>query len=346
MIPLPCDIKKQPSTKISQKPLWQSQLAQAFSCPLDLLAFLKIDAGNILELNASRAASAFKMRVPRGFAQKMQASNPDDPLLRQVLPIGKELDNPPEFLSDPVGDQHAKITPHLLHKYRQRVLLVASAQCAVNCRFCFRREYPYQAHGDFSQELAYIRAHPDIKEVILSGGDPLMLNDNQLGKLIAKLNQIEHIGRLRIHSRMPIVLPSRVDDGFLNTLQTARAKWVMVVHCNHAQELGADVHAAISALKAIGVTCLSQTVLLKNVNDDLATLCELMEQLFNHGILPYYLHTLDKVRGSAHFDIPQADALCLYDALRAHLSGYLVPRLVTEIQGEPYKTLLHAPLAF
>lgn len=318
---------------------WQQQLAEAVRDPRELLALLELDTA---QLPVSPAAMAqFALRVPRGFVARMNKGDPDDPLLRQVLPLADEMDQTPGFGTDPVGDHAAVLQAGLLQKYHGRVLIMTTAACAIHCRYCFRRHFPYQEQGGRSslwQDIcARIAADPSITEVILSGGDPLSLADAPLRQLVTGLEQIPHVQRLRIHSRQPIVLPARVDAGLLDWLGQVSLKTVMVVHGNHANEIDEEVRSALAGLASIGVTLLNQAVLLRGVNDDVASLCRLSEALFDAGVMPYYLHLLDRVQGAAHFEVDRAVAQGLVTAMRERLPGYLVPRLVEEVAQQAYK---------
>jgi EF-P beta-lysylation protein EpmB len=277
----------------------------------------------------------------------MRHGDAADPLLRQVLPLVAELSETPGYVADPVGDLAALAGQGLLHKYHGRVLLVATGACAIHCRYCFRREFPYgEQHAGrnaFGSALESIRADSSVTEVLLSGGDPLTLSDRRLAGLLEGLEAIPHVRRVRIHTRLPVVLPERIDAGFLamwNSLR--RLQRVLVIHANHAQELraAADVQAALGALRASGTALLNQSVLLRGVNDSIAALEELSVALFESGVLPYYLHVLDPVRGGAHFDVPEDVARRLHAELTARLPGYLVPKLVREDSGATSKTML------
>ncbi|GAB6067274.1 EF-P beta-lysylation protein EpmB [Methylothermus subterraneus] len=324
----------------SALPAWQRELAQGFRSPAELLAFLRLPQN----LWSEEAERAFPFRVPRGFAARMRPADPNDPLLRQVLPQAGETLWAPGFVSDPVGDAQARKAKGVLHKYHGRALLIATGACAIHCRYCFRREYPYPDEqlnpSRLQAALHYLRSESAIQEVILSGGDPLMLSDTRLRALIQALSEIAHIRRLRIHSRLPIVLPSRITAELAQTLAATRLHCVMVVHANHPNEIDTAVAKAVSRLRAQGIWVLNQSTLLKGVNDDVETLVALQEKAFAAGILPYYLHLLDRVRGTAHFEVPEAEAKTLYDQLRRRLPGYLVPRLAREHAGAPYKTWL------
>lgn len=321
-------------------PRWQAELAAAYTDPAELLRALELDPAWLPA--ARRAAAAFPLRVPRGFVARMRKGDAHDPLLRQVLPLAEELVAAPGYVADPVGDLAAMPVPGVLHKYRGRALLVATGACGVHCRYCFRREFPYGSasagSGAWGAALDYLRATPEVSEVILSGGDPLALSDRRLATLLAALDAIPHLQRLRIHSRQPVVLPARVDGGLLAVLDATRLATVLVVHANHPHELDAEVAAALAPLRRRRITLLNQSVLLAGVNDDAAVLAALSERLFAAGVLPYYLHQLDAVRGAAHFAVADARALAIMDTLRARLPGYLVPRLVREVAGAPAKT--------
>ena len=317
---------------------WQQALAAAVTDPAELVALLGLDPALIGP--ARQAAARFGLRVPRGFIGRMRRGDPDDPLLRQVLPLGAELDAAEGFVSDPVGDLASAAAPGVLHKYDGRALLVTTGACAVHCRYCFRREFPYGEHvgGRGRAALAAIAADSSLREVILSGGDPLSLSTARLAELSSALEAMPHLQRLRIHTRQPIVLPERVDAALLDWLGQQRLQTVIVIHANHAAEIDAAVAAALAALAARGATLLNQSVLLAGVNDTIEALESLSERLFAVGVLPYYLHLLDRVRGAGHFEVPQARAIALVDALRHRLPGYLVPRLVREEPGAGSKT--------
>ena len=318
---------------------WQTDMAEAVRDPRELLALLDLDPA-LLE-PARRAAAAFPLRVPRAFLARMRKGDPADPLLRQVLPLGKELAEVPGYVPDPVGDMPSVAAKGLLHKYQGRVLLITTGACGVHCRYCFRRHFPYSEEnarsGEWQEALDYLRGDASIHEVILSGGDPLALSDERLAALVRSLEEIPHIKRLRIHTRQPVVLPSRVDDSLISWLAACRLQKVIVLHTNHSREIDAAVREACARLRTAGVTLLNQTVLLRQVNDSAEALAELSEALFAAQVLPYYLNLLDPVAGAAHFDVPEADALRLMEALRARLPGYLVPKLVREVPGAPSK---------
>jgi EF-P beta-lysylation protein EpmB len=321
---------------------WQQALAQALTDPAELLAYLQLDPA--LLPAARRAARAFGLRVPRGYALLMHKGRPDDPLLRQVLPLAEEMQERPGFDPDPVGDLAATAVPGLLQKYAGRALLIATGACAVHCRYCFRRHFPYPdlslSAPRFRDILTHLRERPDVTEVILSGGDPLVLSDRRLSELVTGLGTLPSLRRLRIHTRLPVVLPQRITSELLSALTHPRLASVIVIHANHPHELSAQVRGALRAAKDAGFTLLNQAVLLRGVNDGPDTLAALSEALFEAGVLPYYLHLLDRVQGAAHFEVDDARALELHRELRNRLPGYLVPRLVREQAREASKTPL------
>jgi EF-P beta-lysylation protein EpmB len=334
MIPVPLTSR--------QPPAWQRALQDAVTDPAELLALLGLSPQWLQPARA--AAMRFPLRVPRGFVARMRHGDARDPLLRQVLPLGAELDDVPGFGTDPVGDLAARSGPGVLQKYAGRALLVTTGACAVHCRYCFRRHFPYDeenaSRGGFEPALAAIWRDPSIREVILSGGDPLSLGDRRLAELFAGLCAVPHVRRLRLHTRLPIVLPERIDAGFLGLWSAVPLQKVIVVHANHAREFDGSVRTAIGSLKSTGTTLLNQAVLLRGVNDSADDLVTLSETLFEAGVLPYYLHLLDPVAGAAHFDVPMATAQRLVAEAGARLPGYLVPRLVREEAGAPSKTML------
>ncbi|WP_428353635.1 EF-P beta-lysylation protein EpmB [Methyloprofundus sp.] len=319
---------------------WQQELAAAYCKPEDLLNFLELDPGHY----SRYAKDDFSMRVPAGYAACMEKGNLNDPLLKQVLPIADELTNPDEFQDDPVGDLSALVQGCIIHKYQGRVLLITTGGCAINCRFCFRRNFPYaDAQLNRQKELIaldYIRKDSSINEVILSGGDPLLLSDQRLNALIQKINAISHIKRIRLHTRLPIVLPSRITPELIKLCKNSSVPIIMVTHCNHVNELSKQVTIACLALRQNHITLLNQSVLLKGINDNALQLQSLSEQLFASGILPYYLHLLDRAKGTAHFEVTQADAAKIHNKLQQLLPGYLVPKLVKEQAGKAAKTLI------
>ncbi len=316
---------------------WRNQLRLAYTEPKALLEALDISP----ELWPSLGDAPFPMRVPKAFVQRMQKHDPRDPLLAQVLPKIEESEVVPGYVTDPVGDQLSKQSRGVLHKYHGRALLITTGACAVHCRYCFRQNFPYASEhihkGVYSEALAYIKNQSTIEEIILSGGDPLMLSTARLTELTDELRLIPHIKRLRIHTRMPIVLPARVTPSLLAWLGSMPWPVVMVIHANHANEFDGEVDDALRAISQTGARLLNQAVLLKGVNDSEASLADLMERGFLAGALPYYLHRLDRVAGAHRYAVNDDSAKALIEALRIRLSGYLVPRLVWEQQGAPYK---------
>lgn len=318
---------------------WKNALAEAVRDPAELLDCLELPRELLAPARA--AAALFPLRVPRGFLDRMEKGNPADPLLRQVLPLGAEGEERPGFTADPVGDRVAAARPGLLHKYRGRVLLTVTGACAIHCRYCFRRHFPYgeenPARHAWQEALDYLRERTDVQEVILSGGDPLVLDDVRLGELVGKMAALPHLRRLRVHSRLPIVLPERVTAGLCGALNGTRLRPVFVVHANHPAEIDANVLTALERLRDAGIPLLNQAVLLKGINDSAEVLADLSTRLFEAGVMPYYLHLLDRVRGAAHFEVPESRATEIVASLRTRLSGYLVPRLVREETGAPSK---------
>ena len=318
--------------------VWQRELAGAVRDPATLVRLLNLPQDAV----SVQAAQQFRLLVPHSYLARMKSGDWHDPLLRQVLPLDEELRVVEGFNHDPVGDQNALVADGVLHKYQGRVLLVTTGACAVHCRYCFRRHFPYSesnpVKGEWESALVYLREHTDVREVILSGGDPLTLSDERLASFFSQLQHIPHVIRVRFHTRLPVVLPSRIDAGFQQLLAQLPQQKVMVIHANHAQELAAtDVHDALAALRASGVTWLNQAVLLRGVNDTVDGQADLSESLFAQGVMPYYLHLLDRVAGAAHFEVTQAQAVQLLDALRQRLPGFLVPKLVREVAGEKAK---------
>jgi EF-P beta-lysylation protein EpmB len=317
---------------------WRQLWREAVTEPAELLALLGLPqlADQLPDHDAG-----FALRVPRGFVARMRHGDPRDPLLLQVLPQLAELDEVEGFVVDAVGDMAARESRGVLHKYHGRALLIASGSCAVNCRYCFRRHFPYgeeiAAAGHWQRALDHLRGDPSISELILSGGDPLALTTPKLEELSRGLEALPQVVRLRIHTRLPVVLPERIDEAFGHWLAALPLQKVVVLHANHANEFDAGVDAACQRLRAAGATLLNQSVLLRGVNDDADTLAALSERLFAAGVLPYYLHQLDRVQGAAHFEVDDARALALVEALRGRLPGYLVPRLVREVAGDASK---------
>lgn len=319
-------------------PDWRQSLREAVTDARELLALLDLPH---LADHLPAADAGFALRVPRGFVARMRRGDPRDPLLLQVLPQLAELDAAPGFSDDAVGDLAAIAGHGVLHKYAGRALLIAAGSCAVNCRYCFRRHFPYAgelaASHAWREALACLASDDSIHEAILSGGDPLVLSTQKLTEFTQGLGSVPHVRRIRIHSRLPVVLPERVDDALTAWLAALPLQRVLVLHANHPAELDASVGAACARLREAGATLLNQSVLLRGINDDAGVLAELSERLFAFGVLPYYLHQLDRVRGTAHFEVPDAHARALAGVLRTRLPGYLVPRLVREVPGESAK---------
>lgn len=326
----------------SGDPPWRAALARAIRDPLTLLTRLGLTPADVALGDA--AARQFSVRVPESYLIRMRPGDPADPLLRQVLPDAEEERTSPGFGPDPVGDLGAVQAEGVLRKYHGRALLMTTGACAIHCRYCFRRHFPYaevnaSVHA-WRGALEVIAADASINEVILSGGDPLSLADRRLAALAEGLESIPHVHRLRLHSRLPVVLPERVDRAMLGWFTGGRLRPVMVLHANHAHELNDEVAEACARLRAAGAMLLNQSVLLRGVNDDASALAHLSERLFDMGVVPYYLHVLDPVAGAHHFDVDAARARALMRDLAARLPGYLVPRLVREIEGAPSKTWL------
>jgi len=327
------------TAEIRQVPAWQQALAQVITDPAELLEVL--DLGPEWLEPAKRASTRFPLRVPRGYVARMQPGNPYDPLLRQVLPLAEEQDVVQGFTQDPVGDLSAIQVPGVLEKYRGRVLLTATGACAVHCRYCFRRHFPYPSFqasiNHWEEPLAFISGDPEVEEVILSGGDPLTLSDRRLQEFVQALTNIPHVHRLRVHTRLPIVLPERVTPELSAILGGTRLMPVVVVHANHANEIDAGVKAACQRLARDGVMLFNQSVLLRGVNDSVEALATLSSALAECRVVPYYLHLLDRVQGAAHFEVPEGFARELHRELMERMPGYLVPRLVREVPDAPFK---------
>lgn len=320
---------------------WQAEIRLAVRDASELCRRLDLPAPATESLPS---AKNFPVFVPPSYLARMRPGDPDDPLLRQVLPLGAEGHIVAGFTADPVGDTAATLRPGVLQKYAGRALLIATGACAIHCRYCFRRHFPYEeaphSTAAWDAALTAIAADDTIHEVILSGGDPLMLVDARLAALVEKIAAIEHVTRLRVHTRLPIVVPSRVTAEMTAWMTTTRLAPVMVVHVNHAQELANDVATALDKLRRAGVTLLNQAVLLRGVNDSVSAQQELSERLIQLGVVPYYLHQLDRVAGAAHFEVSMEEGRRIVTELRKRLPGYLVPRYVQEIAGEMSKTVL------
>lgn len=332
-----------------QEQNWQSQLSDLITDPSELLSLLELSSEQLLS-GAILASEKFKLRVPRAFVGKMNAKNRLDPLLLQVLPHHLELEEHPEFVTDPLGEEAANQLPGVLHKYKSRFLLTLTGACAVHCRYCFRRHFPYQENlpknEDWLNIKNYIEANPNINEIILSGGDPLTLSNRKLALWLERLSSLKQIEILRIHSRVPIVIPNRIDEQLISLLKNSRLRIVLVVHSNHASELDDFTCSKLLQLSDHHITVLNQAVLLKGVNDSAQTLIDLSYRLFEARVMPYYLHVLDKVKGAQHFDLESSKIDDIYRDVLANLPGYLVPKLVREIAGEKNKTPLFGATTF
>lgn len=328
--------------KVAQQAQWQQELAQAVTDPKQLFAMLQLPPADTASLLA--ACRQFNLRVPRSFIARMRVGDAQDPLLLQVLPQAQEMELTPGYSLDPLNEKPFNPVPGLLHKYHGRVLLTVVGSCAVNCRYCFRRHFPYSdnipGNDGWQKALDYIAQDSSIHEVILSGGDPLVVKDAQLFDLVQRIESIPQVKTLRFHTRLPIVLPSRVDKNFLIGLTQTRLKKVIVIHSNHANEIDETVVTALQKLRSVNVTLLNQSVILKGVNDSVEALVALSERLFAVDVLPYYLHVLDPVQGAAHFAITDDEAKQLWKQLAHRLPGYLVPRLAREVPMELSKTIL------
>lgn len=332
---------------LHQKPLlreeqnWTDYLASAISDPIELLKVLNLPYDTYK--NDIAARRLFPLRVPLPFVDKMQKGNPKDPLFLQAMTSQSEFIVTPGFSKDPLDEQKTPV-PNILHKYHNRLLFMIKNSCAINCRYCFRRHFPYAENkgnkNNWLKALTYIQAHPEIEEVIFSGGDPLMAKDKEMIYLVQALEKIPHVQRLRIHSRLPVVIPQRITDELCQLFAESRLQILLVNHINHPNEIDDLFQQAMQKLKQANVTLLNQSVLLKGINDNVETLKILSDRLFQSGILPYYLHLLDKVEGASHFYISDEQALLIYNSLQAATSGYLVPKLAREIGGEPNKTLI------
>lgn len=336
-----------PRKSVSVEQNWLNELTNAISDPEILLQQLEIPSslwpkdseGNL----CFAAKKAFAQRVPQPFIDRMRKGDIKDPLLLQVLPLTEELNWTPGYSTDPLEEQGNE-QPGLLHKYRNRALLILKGGCAVNCRYCFRRHFPYDENRGnraiWQQSIRYIAEHSELNEVILSGGDPLMAKDHELQWLIGEISAISHIKRLRIHSRLPVVIPSRITASLCHILKNTRLQVVFVSHINHANEIDNSLADALNKLKQSGVHLLNQGVLLKGVNDNADAQVALNEALFDAGVQPYYLHVLDKVQGAAHFHVSDDRAREIMAEVMTRVSGYLVPKLTREIGGRPSKTPL------
>jgi len=328
-------------TQISDKlhTSWQKELANAVKDPKVLLESLLINPKTYQQ--HFNARQLFPVLVPKPFIDRMTKGDINDPLLMQVMPLDTEFKLTDGFVTDPL-EEHDTVAEGLLHKYKNRVLMIVKAGCAVNCRYCFRRHFPYADNSPnkarWQPAIEYIAENNDITEVIFSGGDPLMANDNHLSWLMTQIEQIPHVTRLRIHSRLPVVIPQRITEELVNRLSSSHLKVAIVLHINHPNEIDSMLIDALEPLRKARIALFNQSVLLKNVNDNAEVLCQLSEDLFDIGIQPYYLHMFDKVQGAAHFEVDENSAKNLLIDMMATLPGFLVPKLVREIAGEANKT--------
>lgn len=325
------------------KQAWQTALANTIKDPEELLSQLGL-SGHLATVDDD-IIKQFPLRVTQSYINKMRYGDPDDPLLRQVFPLIDESLDIENFVTDPVGDHQAVTGPGVLQKYHGRALLLTTGACAIHCRYCFRRHFPYgdsnPLASQWQETLTSITNDESINEIILSGGDPLALTDNKLKPLIADIENIKHIKRLRIHTRLPVVLPERIDKHLLQWVADTRLKVVMVIHANHANEIDKEAEDALNKLTSIGCQLLNQAVLLKGINDSTESLYNLSERLSEVDVMPYYLHLLDRVTGASHFEVTEKRGVELIEQLRKLLPGYLVPRLVREQQGEASKTIIY-----
>lgn len=329
----PCESPGSP-----QSTYWQDELRAAFRDPAELLAHLGLPAEPALE-----ASKGFGCLAPRPYVARIRNGDRFDPLLLQVLPDAREGVAAPGFVSDPLREASALTGPGTLQKYFGRVLWMIASGCAIHCRYCFRREYPYGESdaglGSLESVASAISADPSLSEVILSGGDPLLVSDHRLREAIEALAAIGHVQRVRIHTRLPVVIPNRVTQQLVETLRSTRLTVVVVIHTNHAREFDSDVQHAMSRLRRSDALLLNQSVLLRGINDSVEALADLSESLIDSGVAPYYLHLLDRVRGTAHFET-RRNAVGLIKGLRDRLPGYAVPRLVRESPAETSKSVI------
>jgi len=329
----------EPKLHLCDENSWQKDLRQVITDPKELLSLLNINANEYSQ--HFKARKLFPVRVPLPFIKRINKGDINDPLLRQVMPLSSEFVITDGFVTDPL-QEHDTAVEGLLHKYKNRVLMIVKSGCAVNCRYCFRRHFPYQENSPnkqrWQQALQYIAEHEEITEVIFSGGDPLMASDEHLAWLVTQIEAIAHIKRLRIHTRLPVVIPNRITHDLINLLSKSRLKVTMVLHINHGNEIDSDFDRALEPLRAARIPLFNQSVLLKGVNDSAETLIALSEKMFDIGIIPYYLHLLDAVQGAAHFDVTEQEAIKIVKKMLATLPGFLMPKLVREIAGEANKT--------
>jgi len=326
---------------LCQTPSWQKHDNNAICCPEELLKQLMLPDG--LLAAAKESAKLFPLKVTHSYLARIEKGNVHDPLLRQILPLVDEQYGHPDYSTDPVGDLSSTPVPGLLHKYKGRVLLMATASCGIHCRYCFRRHFPYSEHkssNNWRQAIEYIRKDHSIHEVILSGGDPLLVSDSYLNEFINKIEAISHIKRLRIHTRLPVVIPQRLTENLMDILKKSRLNASIVVHINHPNELDQELGRRLQIFTQAGITILNQSVLLKAVNNNAQTLIALSEKLFQYQVMPYYLHLLDPIEGAAHLEVSKEMALKLLKDITSHIPGYLVPKLSKEEPHKSSKTIL------
>lgn len=318
---------------------WQKDLQEVITEPEKLLSLVNINPKQYLQ--HFKARKLFPVRVPIPFIQRMRKGDINDPLLKQVMPLSSEFIVTDGFVNDPL-QEHDTVAKGLLHKYKHRVLMIVKSGCAINCRYCFRRHFPYQDNSPNKQHwqpaLTYITEHDEISEVIFSGGDPLMASDEHLAWLVGQIEQIAHVKWLRIHTRLPVVIPNRITSNLVNLLKNSRLKATMVLHINHGNEINDELTSALELLRDARIPLFNQSVLLKGINDNAKTLIELSEKMFHAGIQPYYLHLFDPVQGVAHFDVKEEVAISIMNEMLAILPGFLIPKLVREIAGQTNKT--------
>lgn len=318
---------------------WQKDLREVITEPEKLLKMLDIAPDDYKK--HFRARQLFPVRVPESFVLRMKKGDINDPLLKQVMPSNKEFIVTKGFSQDPL-QEHESTVEGLLHKYKSRALMIVKPGCAINCRYCFRRHFPYQENSpnkkQWQDALDYISQHKAISEIIFSGGDPLMASDEHLTWLVEQIEKIPHVTRLRIHSRLPVVIPNRITHKLTQLLANTRLKATIVLHINHSNEVSSDFVEALEPLRQARIPIFNQSVLLKGVNDNAKTLCELSETIYDVGIIPYYLHLFDQVQGAAHFDVSEKEAIKIAKEMLATLPGFLMPTLVREIAGKANKT--------
>lgn len=321
---------------------WQKCLQDTLTTPESVAQALDLSEDILSSMMGGH--SLFPIKIPRTLLNRIERGNPDDPVLRQFLPLSAELETKAGYSTDPLAEKRANPAPGLLHKFTHRVLLTVTQHCAVHCRYCFRRHFNYAANTpsrqDWQEAFDYIAQDTQIEEVILSGGDPLSLPDAYLSHFIERMASIPHVQTLRIHTRVPVMIPQRITESLLDTLTHHRLHTVMVLHCNHANELNDDVQLACELMKSRGIVLLNQAVLLRGINDTLEAQVALNQNLFNIGVLPYYLHAFDPIQGAHHYDVPDHEAIALMRVLRDRLPGYCVPRLVRELAGAGSKVIL------